>query len=1397
MKKKILFLLVIISLIVINLKPLLINDKNKETSISISKLRAKHAIFLANSPFKNTLKLTKAQRKAIQLPPNKYYEREWELTMNPATGKPEPNKIFEIQKKLNDKTVAARNPGDADNNAWVDRGPNNVGGRTRVVLFDPNDTTNKRVFAGGVSGGLWVNPDITNAASTWTQVSGVPGNMNISCITVDPNNSNIWYIGTGEQYTFGAAVGNGVYKTINGGADWVNVTVQLAGGASFDHNTSNTFLAGMYYINDIIAWNNGTSTEVFIGVGAHVYGDAANPTNWLGLQSSGLYRSTDNGSNWNRIQSGNMTFDFASNSVDKPYYFIPNDFEISFNNTLWMGTISTPGIGGGGGGRVFSSSDGLTWTEAAASPLTTSDRVELAVSSSNASKIYALTEGDGTDPHIFVTTDGFTNTIELAKPDDADNGISAADFTRGQAFYDLVIEVDPTDDDIVYVGGIDLFRTNQGENTNLTSEWKQISKWSNNANLNTLNCSIVHADQHAFTFRPGSNNEAVIGGDGGIYYASSLSTAETNDVFTVMNTDYNVTQFYYGGYGQDTSNELIIAGAQDNGSQFINGAVAGVNATIEVFGGDGAYSTIDKNGDYMVVSYVYNTHVYFNLPYTGNGYYIENATDEGDFINPAGLDHNQNIMYSNGSGKINRYTLGASSATKLQLSNALLDGNPSAFKVSPFTTASTTLLVGTDNGKLLKLTNANATASWTDISGPSFVGSVSAVEFGETENDIFVTFHNYGVTSVWYSSDGGTNWSDKEGDLADMPVKCILQNPLASNEVIVGTELGIWATNNFNDASPTWVSSVKGMRDVKVVDLDLRTTDNSILATTFGRGVFTGEFSETDFSFSAQSSTVATCKPDDAVFTFDFISTPSYNITTNFTTSGEPAGSTITFSPTSLATDGAFTMTVSDIGSVALGEYTITVTGTGNEVFSTDVILKVVDANFGTLTTSLPNNLATAIALTNINFTWVEDTNATLYDIDISSDAGFNTIVETATNLTTNSYSSSTLLNNGTIYYWRVRGKNDCNIGSYSVIQKFQTLTQNSCTSVTNSTTYSIPDANPINPGSPRFSPITIPSSFTVSDINVTVDITHTFVGDLTVSLISPAATGSIEVILYNNSCGAEDGLNVIYDDNASTGITCSGDGTIHTGTVTPLNSLAAFNGILSDGEWNLKIIDSGWKDTGDINSWSLEICQNEAITSSTFTNNPITVATNSTYILQQTDVESTSAGSPADEIYMVTELPDAGNEIRLSDVALAIGETFTQDDINSSNIKFVNTSAIAATDSFKVDLTNATNGFIADQSIIFSIDETLAVQKDFFKEAGVSIYPTVSNGNFSISSKTNLGETTLEIYSITGQRVFYKNLDFNFGNIEFVEANNLASGIYILRLTSNKSQGSRKIIIN
>ena len=125
---------------------------------------------------------------------------------------------------------------------------------------------------------------------------------------------------------------------------------------------------------------------------------------------------------------------------------------------------------------------------------------------------------------------------------------------------------------------------------------------------------------------------------------------------------------------------------------------------------------------------------------------------------------------------------------------------------------------------------------------------------------IIVTFHNYGVASIWYTSNGGTTWVSKEGNFPDIPVKAIMMNPLNNDEVIIGTELGVWRTGNFKDANPSWSQSFNGMSNVKVTSFSLRTADNTVMATTYGRGMFTGQF------FSAAASVDDVVK-DNKVFT--------------------------------------------------------------------------------------------------------------------------------------------------------------------------------------------------------------------------------------------------------------------------------------------------------------------------------------------------------------------------------------------------------------------------------------------------------------------------------------------------------------------------------------------------
>jgi hypothetical protein len=801
------------------------------------KLREKHEAFLKQTPYTKTGKLSKKKRKSLGLPPNAYNEQMWHYTLDPNTGRPMPEKVSKIQEnlKIQHKGLSAKTPGDATNQ-WIDRGPNNLGGRTRGIMFDPNDTENKRVFAGGVSGGLWVNEDITNANSSWTLVPGIGANISVTVITYDPNNTNIFYIGSGESYTSGNAVGRGIWRSLDGGVTWNNIF----GGADGTLSSNNVFVNGIFFVNDIVARNVSGVTEIYAAISGGFYRDSSNPGQFLGIEQ-GLYKSINNGNNWERL-----------NVKDNENLFVnPNDIEIDLENNVWLAT--TRNSFGPAGGKIFKSVNGTDFT--LINTLPSAARTEIEVSSLDANKLWAVVNDadSGQVANIYATTDGFENFTQLNEPNDVDNDILETDYTRGQAFYNLPIEADANDN--LFIGGIDLFRS-----TDNGTSWTQLSKWSNNNDLRTLSVPLVHADQHAIVFRPGTTSEVVFGNDGGVYYTSNILEEQTSLIINERNLNYNVAQFYFGAIDNiDIENgDDIVGGTQDNGTPVSFNSQANANSFPDPFGGDGGFTEIDDESGYMIQSYPQNTHNFITYPSLNPSSFKQLTTSQdddeeflGNFINCAVLDKNLDILYSNATlgndFKIERVSgfLPEETQEKTFLSDDILGDNPSTMQISPFSTTSSKVYVGLENSKLVRIDDANTeTPVFNDISGDEFVGSLSDIEFGTNENEIFVTIHNYGVESIWFTSNGGTSWRSLEGNLPDLPVKCILQNPLNTNELIVGTELGIWKTDDYTIAEPVWEQSFNGMSDVTVVDLDLRSIDNTILASTHGRGLFTSQFTD-------------------------------------------------------------------------------------------------------------------------------------------------------------------------------------------------------------------------------------------------------------------------------------------------------------------------------------------------------------------------------------------------------------------------------------------------------------------------------------------------------------------------------------------------------------------------
>jgi PKD repeat protein len=759
--------------------------------------------FLQEHPFNKRPRLNPAALKEIpkQDRPDLAWEQDYLATLDPALGRPTREVLLPIYQQVAAQRQSMSLAPGAASSPWEERGPDNVGGRTRALMWDPNAASGNKVWAGGVTGGLWYNNDITNSSSNWIAVDDFWDNISITAIAYDPTNTNTFYVATGEGWGAGAARGEGIWKSTDGGLTWN----QLASTTSF------------FYVNDLIVRNESGTGVVYAACDYRGYQGGAH-----GNSSKGLQRSTDGGTTWNQT---------LPNVPSGSYPYFAADIELGANNRLWVGTIRTHL--GTHGGTVLYSDDGTNWT--VAYTVSGGDRVELACAPGNSNYVYAITEVSSAVGDIARTTDGGLTWTTLNEPSDADNGIPATDFSRGQAWYDLIIAVDPNDANTVITGGIDLFRTTDGGTT-----WSQISKWSNNNNLAALNCSYVHADQHQIVFKPGSSSTAIFGNDGGVFYTTSLATAATSNVISDRNNGYNVTQFYACAIHPSAGQDYYLAGAQDNGTQRYQSS--GMNSTTRATGGDGAYCFVDQSDpNYQVTSYVYNS--YWRSTNGGNswGSRIQSDQSTGKFINPTDYDDVQNVLYSaRTTSTINRISNMTGSPS---ISNFTISGMTrmaSHLRVSPYTTSSTTLFVGTENGDLFKVTNADgASPSSTNIAGSTLPNSnVSCIEIGASENELLVTFSNYGVNSVWYTNDGGTTWISKEGDLPNMPVRWALFNPNNRNEVILATEVGIWSTAAFNAASPSWSPSNSGLANVRVDMLQIRDSDKQVIAATHGRGLF-------------------------------------------------------------------------------------------------------------------------------------------------------------------------------------------------------------------------------------------------------------------------------------------------------------------------------------------------------------------------------------------------------------------------------------------------------------------------------------------------------------------------------------------------------------------------------
>ena len=738
-------------------------------------------------------------------------ERDIMMMKDPALGYVPADRLIKA-KQYRDQLWQSQNNAAIAGVSWRTLGPKNLGGRTRALLVDANDATGNTIWAGSVGGGLWKTTDITAAEPNWVPVDDLFANLAVTSIAQDPSNPLIMYFCTGEGYNnLDAIRGLGVWKTINGGTTWA----QLA----------STNIATFNFCQKVLVNSTGI---VFVAT----------------TSSGGLQRSSNGGTTFTKVLGTGLGIAGAASNICW-------DVELAANGDVYASLEAS----------VHKSTNaGVTFAAAQTLPITAS-RTELACAPNDANYVYALVENGNAVNGILRTIDAGTTWVSRTEPADADPGVPVADFSNGQAWYDLSIAVDPLNRDNLFVGGLDLFKSTDGAGT-----WSQIAHWYGGFSL-----PYAHADQHNIVFKPGSSSIAYFTNDGGVFRTANADVAAP--AFTDKGINYVTAQFYACALHPTAFSSYCLAGTQDNGTHQFTQPV--LQNTVEATGGDGAFCHIDQNEpQFQFTQYVFND---FYRSTDGGTSWTNITSSGGLFINPSDYDDVNNKMYSTrNANQYLRWDDPQTGATFTAIAVAAFGGaQASAVKVSPNT--ANRVFFGIGNGRVVRVDNANtgaptATNISTGLPAGAYISCIE-VQTGD-DNHLLVTFSQYGVNSVWESINGGTSWTSVEGNLPDMPIRWALFNPNNTDQAILATELGVWSTDDLNGGATNWGSTNSGLANVRVDMLQLRTSDNFMIAATHGRGVF-----------SSDAFTTAT-----ALFTADKLTT-YIGVPVNFTSSSYKATS--------------------------------------------------------------------------------------------------------------------------------------------------------------------------------------------------------------------------------------------------------------------------------------------------------------------------------------------------------------------------------------------------------------------------------------------------------------------------------------------------------------------------
>ena len=451
------------------------------------------------------------------------------------------------------------------------------------------------------------------------------------------------------------------------------------------------------------------------------------------------------------------------------------------------------------------------------------------------------------------------------------------------------------------------------------------------------------------------------------------------------------------------------------------------------------------------------------------------------------------------------------------------------------------------------------------------------------------------------------------------------------------------------------------------------------------------------FVISTPTPTANVCKEksDTAIFNLNFASVAGYKENIQLSTVGLPTNAKVAFSQDTITPSGDVKVTFYNLKKISNGVFSIYVKGVGATKKDSIALIVSAFAGIPTISNGVAPKDYKGVKIKGENLVWKRAVNTSSYVVEISKDYLFTTINETAT--VSDTFFAPTKLQIATVYFWRIKAINHCVDGSYSATYAFQTIDR-TCGNFDGT---SLPLAIPANAiFDQKIDAVALGSSI-VNDLEVKVNISHTFVSDLVLSLESPAGK---KVELLTGQCTSNDNVDATFSD-AGVALICANLPAVK-GIVKPTSPLSTYQGMASNGVWKLRVQDTD--DTGaggTVNAWSIKICSEQPVAVVIdLIKNKFQLAEGTSKAVSSQFLNASSANvQPQDITYLITKLPIQGT-LKRGSTPLLLGSKITQQEINTGALLYFNNTVSSALDSFQFLLSTVNNGWLPTQTFYIDV---------------------------------------------------------------------------------------------